>query len=580
MYDFGAYVPGNTQSQKRAIYQFDGHVRQFDGDPNQTITLTGLNPQGTGARAGFVAYEGDRAIGGDVVRYSDSTTASGPLTGQVRANNNMWVGYAQGATRYYGTATDFYNASVDAYSLTLPGLVTGDTFMTLQLSTTQDSYLMQNAIVSVPTADVSIYKTAANGDPFQVLLPGQAPTFKITVYNSGGGAPVTNAVVTDQQVPGCSTTAGQIPTLAIAASYSYTCTAPVTSTGYTNMASVTALSAGIQLQNSNTTDVQIATMDFAKAPKNVDVPYGTPGTYVMTIVNTGSAELRNVTVSDPGFPTCERTFASIPAGQTVTYECQTPNLTSQTSNSASVTAQAGSPNQTPLTITSSTTTPAVIKVSRIETTKTVDNPYVTTGGTATFTFTVRNTGETALSPVKVSDPAFPACDRTFASLAVGASTTYTCTVNITTGITNTATATGTPPSGTNVTATSSVRVDTKAMTLDKRSATTDVNGNGMVPSRCSTGPSGCTCPGSSRTSSHCRRVGRESCCASDGSTTPRRGLWTGGSGPRRPPHTGASSTGSRSPGCSVRKAGGGRPPLWSCSTGCSPPPRPLDAAAV
>lgn len=124
VYDFGAYVPGNTQSQKRAIYQFDGHVRQFDGDPNQTITLTGLNPQGTGARAGFVAYEGDRAIGGDVVRYSDSTTASGPLTGQVRANNNMWVGYAQGATRYYGTATDFYNASVDAYSLTLPGLVT------------------------------------------------------------------------------------------------------------------------------------------------------------------------------------------------------------------------------------------------------------------------------------------------------------------------------------------------------------------------------------------------------------------------------------------------------------------------
>ncbi len=61
--------------------------------------------------------------------------------------------------------------------------------MTLSLSTSQDSYLMQNVIVSVPIADVTIYKLAGNGDPFQVLLPGQTPTFLITIYNSGGGAP-------------------------------------------------------------------------------------------------------------------------------------------------------------------------------------------------------------------------------------------------------------------------------------------------------------------------------------------------------------------------------------------------------
>lgn len=93
---------------------------------------------------------------------------------------------------------------------------------------------------------------------------------------------------------------------------------------------------------------------------------------------------------------------------------------------------------------------------------------------------MRNTGETTLNPVTVNDPNFPTCNRNLGSLAAGASTSYTCNVPITAAVTNSATVTGTPPSGTNVTNTPTVKVDTKSISLDKTSATTDVNGNSIL----------------------------------------------------------------------------------------------------
>jgi uncharacterized repeat protein (TIGR01451 family) len=102
----------------------------------------------------------------------------------------------------------------------------------------------------------------------------------------------------------------------------------------------------------------------------------------------------------------------------------------------------------------------------------VKNPKgqtVPRGGTATFTITVTNTGDVTLTNVRVTDPLAPNCNRTsaqipaLASMAPGAVVTYTCTrPNVQAQFTNVATATGTPPTGPDVTASDSAPVRLQA----------------------------------------------------------------------------------------------------------------------
>jgi uncharacterized repeat protein (TIGR01451 family) len=98
------------------------------------------------------------------------------------------------------------------------------------------------------------------------------------------------------------------------------------------------------------------------------------------------------------------------------------------------------------------------------------------GGTARFRITVSNVGNTVLTNVTVLDPLSPNCNRTsaqipaLASIAPNASVTYSCyRPKVRSSFDNIATATGTPPSGQNVTATGTapVRV-TKALKPHKR----------------------------------------------------------------------------------------------------------------
>jgi uncharacterized repeat protein (TIGR01451 family) len=108
----------------------------------------------------------------------------------------------------------------------------------------------------------------------------------------------------------------------------------------------------------------------------------------------------------------------------------------------------------------------------------VKNPKsqtVAVGGTATFTITVTNAGNTVLTDVNVVDPLSPNCNRTkaeipaLASMAPGATVTYTCTrPNVRGNFDNLATATGTPPSGPNVTASDTAPVKTRALTPAKK----------------------------------------------------------------------------------------------------------------
>ncbi|MBK0297464.1 hypothetical protein IAE22_37175, partial [Bacillus sp. S34] len=53
----------------------------------------------------------------------------------------------------------FTNQSGDVHTQTLSGVDKGDTSMTLTVGTSGDSYLLQNAVLSVPTAALSVVKT-------------------------------------------------------------------------------------------------------------------------------------------------------------------------------------------------------------------------------------------------------------------------------------------------------------------------------------------------------------------------------------------------------------------------------------
>ncbi len=108
----------------------------------------------------------------------------------------------------------------------------------------------------------------------------------------------------------------------------------------------------------------------------------------------------------------------------------------------------------------------------------VKNPKAQTvavGGTATFTITVTNAGNTVLTDVTVVDPLTPSCNRTkveipaLASMAPGASVTYSCTkTNVRASFDNVATAIGTPPSGPNVTASDTAPVKAQTLTPKKK----------------------------------------------------------------------------------------------------------------
>jgi uncharacterized repeat protein (TIGR01451 family) len=115
--------------------------------------------------------------------------------------------------------------------------------------------------------------------------------------------------------------------------------------------------------------------------------------------------------------------------------------------------------------------------------KTTSTPQVVSGGTATFSITVKNTGDVTLTNVHVTDAQAPNCVRTAAQIAAdrGSSTfapndsyTYSCTLaNVTQSLTNVATDTGTPPVGPDQSATdqASVTVIHPSIAITKTTST-------------------------------------------------------------------------------------------------------------
>ncbi|MET3565739.1 putative repeat protein (TIGR01451 family) [Leifsonia sp. 563] len=209
-------------------------------------------------------------------------------------------------------------------------------------------------------------------------------------------------------------------------------------------------------------------------------------TYTFVSTNTGNTTLTGVTITDPlpGLSPLTFTWPGTPGtldpGQqvtaTATYQLTQADINAgKVDNTASTT---GTPPSGPAVTDQSTANVPVTAGAAIDLTKTADASAVTSpakvGDTVTYTFVSKNTGNTTLTNVSISDPLTGLSALTYTwpgapgVLQPGQSVTATATYQLTQAdinagrVDNTASTVGTPPTGGNVTDTATAQVPVTA----------------------------------------------------------------------------------------------------------------------
>ena len=375
-------------------------------------------------------------LAGTQVTYTIRVTNTGDV-----ALNNVAVAdaIAPNCARTVG------NLAVGAFSeYTCTAIITQDTTNTARVTAkdpqgTAVAPKEASATVDVIAPKLAIEKTVDK----PVVRAGDTVTYTITVRNTGD-APITGITVADPITPAC---AQPVANLAPGAFASFTCTATI-SVATTNVATASGKD---PLGNTVTSPPSQASvrviapgLSITKAVNTPVVLSGTLVEWTLTVKNTGDSDLTNVTVSDPNAPGCDRVIPTLAAGATAPAITCTSTITQDTVNTASATGtdQLGKPVGP-----ASASASVDVIAPGLAITKTVDQASVAPGTTVTYTVTVRNTGDVALTNVIVSDPSVPGCDRVVGNLAVDGTATITCTAVINAATTNVATATGTDPLG-------------------------------------------------------------------------------------------------------------------------------------
>ncbi len=435
VYDFGAFDPLNAvATNAREIFLYDGHVRKFAADPApEVIPITGFVVQAAGSRGGFTLHEGDRNITGDFAQYQSNTAAAPTqIQNAVGGLNNIGVSNADGSVPYVTpTPATFTNANTDVRNTNLTGLATGDTSMNFSLDTTGDSYLMQNLVLSVPSAAIKIDKRFQGNLDEQTVAVGGTPTFTITVTNAGG-VPLRNLVITDPLAPNCNRNiAGPLGVAPAANSVlTYTCTGQPATEAFTNTISIDSRTdLGGSFGDDDTSVVHVPRIEVTKAASPTIVDPGGSTTWTIVVTNIGDETLSNVATTDPIVPDCDRpNLGTLNPGASTTYTCTSNNISAGFTNTVNATGV--SPIGVGASATDSAT--ADVRVRSISIVKSGTPVALTAAGqTVNYSFLVRNTGEVPLSNVVVTDlpvaPAAPAPTVTCPSttLAVGAQMTCT-----------------------------------------------------------------------------------------------------------------------------------------------------------
>ncbi|MBP2475726.1 putative repeat protein (TIGR01451 family)/LPXTG-motif cell wall-anchored protein [Crossiella equi] len=307
-----------------------------------------------------------------------------------------------------------------------------------------------DAAVDVVHPGIEVTKTASP----ESVREGDAVTFTVVVKNSGD-VPLREVVVTDPAAPGCATT---IAELAAGAERRISCTVTAGAQDLVNTASATGKPpVGPPVTDDGTATVRVLNpgINITKEVRGGPFREGDPVTFTITVVNAGDSALTDVVVADPVAPGCARVFDSLAAGASQRYECTMAAPADDVVNTATVT---GKPPVGP-PVTDADDAAVDVVHPGIEVTKTASPDTVRPGDAVTFTVVVRNSGDTELTRVVVTDPEVPACDRVVDRLAAGEELRYQCTWTATGDLVNTVAATGEPPVGPPVRDDGSARVD-------------------------------------------------------------------------------------------------------------------------
>jgi len=359
-----------------------------------------------------------------------------------------------------------------------------------------DSYITispataQNNVNVTHTFTVQVFTNDGSSTGY-VGSNGQTVTFTLLAGSVGsftGAAPHT---CTTQTIAGI---AGQctITTVSTVAGTDHMQATTTLSVGGVSMTRTTGTAAPGHANSDNATKTWVKpSIGITKNPKSQTFVQGGTATFTIVVTNTGPVTLSNVRVTDALSPDCAKTssniagLASLAPGASITYTCTLANVQSSFTNSATATGTpvGGGPDVTatdtaPVTVTPPPPPPAE-QHPAIAITKNPKSQSILTGQTATFTIVVTNTGDVTLTNVTVTDQLSPDCNKTSAqitalgAMAPGASVTYNCTLsNAQASFTNVAVATGTPPSGSNVTAQDSAPVTVNAPFVPPKPAPT------------------------------------------------------------------------------------------------------------
>lgn len=438
----------------------------------------------------------------------DGVSVDDPLIALTPASADLAPGASADFTAsYVVTAADVTTGAVSNTAVasgTTPG---GDTVDSPPTS----------VVVDTVRPSLSLVKSAEfdDADADGLLSLGEQITYAFVVTNDGN-VPIEGVTVDDPRVTGITPASADIPAggQQVFTADAYTVTNDdVIEGSVENTATATGTPLGGSSITTDPSTVTVPTVDPVAAwalVKQADLndlngngraDAGETIDYSFLATNTGTLTITDVTVSDPKVTGIAPASATLLPGQRITFTATPYTVTQQDVDNGEVHNEATgtandpeggvvTPPPTSITVPGPDPVPALRTVKTAALTDTNGNGVADAGEEIAYAITVTNTGNVTLTDVSVDDPKAGALTpATVASLAPRASARFVAQpyvvtdADVVTGsVVNTATATGTPPSGTPVTSSSSTTTETVAPALEvvKTAALDDVNANGMA----------------------------------------------------------------------------------------------------